>query len=343
MACPGLLPALAALTWFLGVAVSQTTLDPALTDSTLFEDMTEVTSPPVTIVSMTPSCSAFNLSLCELCAPGSHYDNKTLLCSCCADPGQCVFPGACLPCDRGFFQPQAGQLQCLPCSQGFYTNFTGSPSCHSCLPGSFNNGTGRDRCTSCSAGFFSHQGATSCTPCTLGTFCNFTGCSECQTCPAGQETLQTAAKDCLPCRPGMHKAAHQTLCQICSSGFFQIHWGQESCNVCPEDHYCPSPDVNPIKCPSDAFCPAGSLAPSYCMETFFHKVDDTCELAPVTIALLVIGGGVGLLFIVVLVVRRRRETDGELTVARAPLLGKERPQGRYYGLPCDAEPVYAGW
>lgn len=52
-----------------------------------------------------------------------------------------------------------------------------------------------------------------------------------------------------------------------------------------------SPDVNPIQCPSDAFCPAGSLAPSYCMETFFRKAGETCEFAPVTIALLVIGGG----------------------------------------------------
>lgn len=52
-----------------------------------------------------------------------------------------------------------------------------------------------------------------------------------------------------------------------------------------------SPDVNPILCPNDAFCPSGSLAPSYCMETFFRKAGDTCEFAPVTIALLVIGGG----------------------------------------------------
>ena len=52
---------------------------------------------------------------------------------------------------------------------------------------------------------------------------------------------------------------------------------------------------------------------------------------------------VALLFIILMVLRRRRETDGELTLARAPLLRKERPQGRYYGMPCDAEPVYAGW
>ncbi|CAN9502123.1 unnamed protein product [Ophioblennius macclurei] len=345
MACPGLLPAVAALICFLGVVVGQTTLAPAVTDTTLSDNATtSVTPTPATIVSTTPSCSAFNVSTCEPCAPGSQYDNNTLLCSCCSDPGLCVFPGACLPCGTGFYQPLAGQLQCLPCNRGFYTNFTGSPLCRSCFPGTFNNDTGRDSCTSCSAGFFSsHQSATSCTPCALGTFCNSSGCSQCQTCPVGREALQTAAKDCTPCRPGMHKAAHQAMCQICGSGFFQIRWGQESCDLCPENHYCPSPDVNPIKCPSDAFCPEGSLAPGYCMETFFRKSGDTCELAPVTIALLVVGGGVALLFIVVLVVRRRRDADGELTIARAPLLGKERPQGRYYGLPCDAEPVYAGW
>lgn len=52
---------------------------------------------------------------------------------------------------------------------------------------------------------------------------------------------------------------------------------------------------------------------------------------------------VALLFTILMVLRRRRDNDGELTIARTPLLRKERPQGRYYGLPCDSEPVYAGW
>lgn len=79
------------------------------------------------------------------------------------------------------------------------------------------------------------------------------------------------------------------------------------------------------------------------METFFRKAGENCELAPVTIALLVISGGVAILFIILIVLRRRKDTDGELAQARAPLLGKDRPQGRYYGVSCDAEPVYAGW
>lgn len=65
-----------------------------------------------------------------------------------------------------------------------------------------------------------------------------------------------------------------------------------SCNTCASVYMLhQSPDVNPIECPTDAFCPEGSTAPGYCMETFFRKVGETCELAPVTIALLVIGGG----------------------------------------------------
>lgn len=332
MECWGLLPAIAAC--LLGIVVSQTTLAPAVTD----------TATPMILSTTSPGCSALNTSTCEPCVPGSYYDNDTLLCSCCPNPGLCLFPGACLACSRGFFQPLSGQQQCLPCNQGFYADVTGSPLCKSCPPGSFSNITGADTCTSCSPGSFSsQQNSTSCRPCPQGTFCNSTSCAQCPTCPVGTESLQVAAKECTPCRPGMHKAAHQNMCQICSSGYFQIHWGQEKCAVCPENHYCPSPDVSPIECPNDAFCPQGSTAPGYCMETFFRKSGETCELAPVTIALLVIGGGVAVLFAILLGLRRKRDTDRELSMVRAPLLRKERPQGRYYGIPCDAEPVYAGW
>ncbi|XP_051941415.1 signal peptide, CUB and EGF-like domain-containing protein 1 [Hippocampus zosterae] len=329
---------------FIGMVMSQTTPAPAVLTAIPVENATLLTPTSAPVSSTTPSCSAFNISNCEPCAPGSQYDNGTLLCACCSELGSCLFPGACLPCTVGFYQPLAGQQQCLPCGRGFYANFTGSPLCQPCPSGSFNNNTGEDSCASCSPGFFSSlHSSTSCAPCSRGSFCNSSGCSQCQTCPGGSEALQSAAKDCTPCRPGMYKAPHHTMCQICSSGSFQINWGQESCDICPENHYCPSPDVNPIHCPSDAFCPEGSSAPGYCMETFFRKAGDTCELAPVTIALLVIVGGVALLFIIVMAIRKMRDTDGELSVSRAPLLRKERPQGRYYGIPCDAEPVYAGW
>ncbi|XP_026085342.1 laminin subunit alpha-5-like isoform X2 [Carassius auratus] len=246
----------------LGVVMSQTTLSPAVTITTVSVNMTTAA----------PSCSGLNTSTCAACAPGSYYDNETLLCSCCPEAGLCVLPGACLLCVQGFYQPLAGQQGCVPCSSGFYSNVTGSPVCQPCPSGSFSNNTGSASCAACAPGFYtSLQNSTSCNPCPQGTYCNSSSCAQCRVCPAGSEALRTASKECTPCRPGMHKLAHQTMCQICSSGFYQIHWGQENCDLCPENHYCPSPDVNPILCPTDAFCPEGSTAPGYCMETFFRK------------------------------------------------------------------------
>ncbi|KAG7277317.1 hypothetical protein CRUP_005851 [Coryphaenoides rupestris] len=227
MACWGISATIVAAC-LLGMAVSQTTTPaPAVVSTTSSgEIVTGVTTTPLTLGSTTPpGCSLLNTSTCQICVPGSNYDNETQMCSCCPVPGFCLFPGACLLCARGFYQPLAGQQQCLPCGQGFYSN----------------------------------------------------------------------------------------------------------------------PDVSPILCPSDAFCQAGSTSPGYCMETFFRKSGETCELAPVTIAMLVIGLGVALLFVILIILRRRRDTDKELSAARTPLLCKEHPQGRYYGIPCDAEPVYAGW
>eukprot|EP00064_Thunnus_orientalis_P015562 superscaffoldBa00002904_g15616 len=336
------------------MVVSQTTLTPAVVNTTLIENVTGLTVTPVILSSTTPGCFAFNTSTCEPCAPGSQYDNNTLLCVCCPDPGLCLFPGACLPCNKGFYQSMAGQQQCLPCDRGFYTNSpvyflyiyhycTVSLEVHYVTPALLDPSviTLVEKVAQ-----VVHQSKTS-----VFFSDSSSGCTQCQTCPGGTEALKAAAKTCSPCRPGMHKAPHETLCQICGSGYFQIHWGQESCDVCPENHYCPvstEPSGHYVTrdCENEPVRVgkiAGSLAPSYCMETFFRKSGDTCELAPVTIALLVIGGGVALLFIILMVLRQRRDADGELTMARAPLLRKERPQGRYYGIPCDAEPVYAGW
>ncbi|KAJ8271638.1 hypothetical protein COCON_G00104970 [Conger conger] len=331
--------------WFIGVVVGQTTLIPAVTNSTTDENVTMTTpmTTPIPLTTTPAPCSAFNISTCEVCSPGSYYDNETLQCSCCPQSGLCL-PEACLPCERGFYQPLSGQLHCQPCRQGSYSNVTGSSVCQSCPAGSYTNSTGSETCKNCSPGFYSSgPNATSCDPCPQGTFCNSSRCPLCHLCPIGTESLQSASKDCTPCRPGMHKAARQTMCQICTSGFYQLRWGQEACNVCPENHYCPSPDVSPIQCPNDAFCPEGSIAPGYCMETFFRKAGESCELAPVTIALLVIAGGMVLLLMVLLVLRRRRETDGELSLSRAPLLHKDRHPSRYYTMPGDTEPVYAGW
>lgn len=46
------------------------------------------------------------------------------MCSCCSASGQCLFPGACLPCNKGFYQPLSGQQQCWPCNRGYFAKYT---------------------------------------------------------------------------------------------------------------------------------------------------------------------------------------------------------------------------
>ncbi|KAJ3612898.1 hypothetical protein NHX12_019155, partial [Muraenolepis orangiensis] len=105
------------------MVVSQTTLSPAVASTTASSEIvTDLTATPTGLSTTPPGCLAVNTSTCQLCVPGSYYDNVTLMCSCCPDPGFCLFPGACLSCARGFFQPLPGQQQCLPCGQGFYSN-----------------------------------------------------------------------------------------------------------------------------------------------------------------------------------------------------------------------------
>nr|XP_046223648.1 uncharacterized protein LOC124046936 [Oncorhynchus gorbuscha] len=317
-------------------AVMNTTFIENVTANTRVSETTTVSesvtlTTPMILSTTSPGCSALNTSTCETCVPGSYSDNdkvKASLAQCKMKVGSFslwldnsdVSPAARV------FTPILPAALCVSPAPQAPTATTQAPTpAEAVLQVSIHHNKMPHRAVHVNRNVL-----------------QLPSCALCQICPAGTESLQPAAKECTPCRPGMHKAPRQSMCQICSSGFFQIRWGQETCNLCPENHYCPSPDVNPILCPGDAFCPEGSTAPGYCMETFFRKAGEECELAPVTIALLVIGGG-ALLFVILLVLRRRRDTDGELSLVRQPLLRKERPQGRYYGIPCDAEPVYAGW
>ncbi|KAM4809654.1 uncharacterized protein WCC33_016765 isoform 2-T2 [Rhinophrynus dorsalis] len=141
------------------------------------------------------------------------------------------------------------------------------------------------------------------------------------------------------------KGTGDRACRFCRNGDYQVKWGGASCDKCPEDHYCPSPDINPIECPDDAFCPEGSTQPSYCMETFLHKAGDSCKLAPFTIVLLVIF--VACLLVILLFVIRKQKRSSERNVRRvgskSPLLEAQRSPGSVYGVSYDGAPVYAGW
>ncbi|KPP71422.1 laminin subunit alpha-2-like [Scleropages formosus] len=309
------------------LALSQSTLSPATSPSpTADENVSASTAFELSTTSS--SCSALNTSACAACAPGTRADNA---------PPVTTFSLLLSHINR---LPYVQTLIIPPVHTALWGAVSAwpvlrAPTATAAAPSRApavrqpSETAGDRRHLMCTVTIFSppvsHHSASNCT--------------SCQVCSPGSESLQVAAKECTPCRPGMYRTAVQNLCQICSSGFFQVRWGQESCDICPENHYCPSPDVNPVLCPDDAFCPEGSTSPGYCMETFLRKVGHRCELAPVTIALLVIAGGAAFLFVVVLLLRRRRDVDRELSPSRTPLLRKERLPAQFYG----AEPVYAGW
>lgn len=57
------------------MVMSQTTPTPAALTAVPVENATVLTPTSAPVSSTTPSCSAFNISNCEPCAPGSQYDN----------------------------------------------------------------------------------------------------------------------------------------------------------------------------------------------------------------------------------------------------------------------------
>ncbi|XP_073505183.1 uncharacterized protein [Phyllobates terribilis] len=290
------------------------------------------------------NCTTVNTTACGACAPGAHSDNDTESCFCCVS-GFCVNSSDCTPCSFGFYQPRGGEVSCLPCPTGLYTNTTGSVICQSCQPGYFTNETASVSCMPCEKGnFASAQNASRCEPCPEDTSCNMSSCTHCTMCPEGQESLEVGSIECSLCHPGMYKGHGDNRCKYCPDGEYQVNSGGERCEVCPKDHYCPSPDINPISCPEDAFCPSGSTEPSYCMETFLRKDGESCRLAPLTIAILVVCIVVILLCVMYIIRKQMSESRRVMGFSpNSPLLHPKRSSSSLYGITYDAEPVYAGW
>lgn len=96
-------------------------VSPALQDPCTTTVSPALPSPPSCIVGWRAAmcCWAGNAKV-----DGLSFSADTLMCSCCSVPGQCLFPGACLPCAKGFYQPLSGQQQCWPCNRGYYAKYT---------------------------------------------------------------------------------------------------------------------------------------------------------------------------------------------------------------------------
>ncbi|KAJ7397360.1 Negative elongation factor A [Pitangus sulphuratus] len=137
------------------------------------------------------------------------------------------------------------------------------------------------------------------------------------------------------------KGPNDSRCKVCRTGEYQLQRGKESCDLCPENHYCPSPDVNPVRCPPDAFCPRGSTEPTYCMELFLYKAGDSCQLTPVMVVILATFSAGGILVIFLIILRRRKDS-GKKSL-KSLLLPRGSAQHTTYGGTEHTEPVYAGW
>ncbi|NWU79585.1 SCUB2 protein, partial [Onychorhynchus coronatus] len=301
-----------------------------------------VPSAAPSLTTLQPSnCSRVNVTACSHCPPGTFPNEGTLSCSCCAG-GSCTDPSTCSSCSPGHYQPQSGQPSCLPCPQGSYTSFPRSTVCLPCPPGHFADESGAAACRACEQGYFSSkQNSAFCLPCLPGSFCNTTSCTACLPCPGGQEAPREASEDCVPCQPGTFKGANDSRCKVCRTGEYQLQRGKESCDLCPENHYCPSPDVNPVKCPPDAFCPRGSTEPTYCMELFLYKAGDSCQLTPVMVVLLATFSAGGILVIFLIILRRRQDSGNKSW--KSLLLPRGSGRHTTYGGTEHTEPVYAGW
>ncbi|XP_067423828.1 uncharacterized protein [Emydura macquarii macquarii] len=227
----------------------------------------------------------------------------------------------CTACSPGTF-PSNETLSCFCCSEGFCADPT---DCISCPVGHYQPLAGQLSCLLCPQGYYTNlMKSAACLPCQPGYYSNESGISACRA-----------------CEKGTFKGSSDSKCEVCHIGEYQLQRGKESCDKCPENHYCPSPDVNPILCPPNAFCPAGSTQPQYCMETFLYKAGNSCELAPLTIVLLAISSAGGVLVVSLIILKQKQEKVRK--TLKSPLLSKGARPHTTYGVTGHTEPVYAGW
>ncbi len=99
----------------------------------------------------------------------------------------------CLPCLKGTYTREAGQLQCLACAAGTFNNRDKSTTCTPCAESSYQAYTGQTSCLACVAGKFSNVvQSVKCTECFTGRYSSANGTVTC----AG---THTATRVCVMC------------------------------------------------------------------------------------------------------------------------------------------------
>ncbi|XP_055681349.1 sushi, von Willebrand factor type A, EGF and pentraxin domain-containing protein 1 isoform X2 [Lutzomyia longipalpis] len=192
-------------------------------------DLTSEYACPVGQVVMVPDCVP--------CAVGTFYDttNKT-----------------CVPCPRGHYQSETGQLQCSKCP-----NIAGRPGV-TVGPGARSAADCKERCP---AGKFLDPDTGLCRPCGYGFFQPREGSFSCELCGLGQTTRSaesTSREECRDeCASGMQLGA-DGKCEPCPRGTYRTQGVQPACHTCPLGRTTPKVGASSVEECSLPVCTPGT-------------------------------------------------------------------------------------
>ncbi|GAB0094394.1 sushi, von Willebrand factor type A, EGF and pentraxin domain-containing protein 1 [Sergentomyia squamirostris] len=184
---------------------------------------------PVGQVVMVPDCVP--------CAVGTFYEtsNKT-----------------CVPCPRGHYQSETGQMQCSKCP-----NIAGRPGV-TVGPGARSAGDCKERCP---AGKFLDPETGLCRPCGYGFFQPREGSFSCELCGLGQTTRSaesTSRDECRDeCASGMQLGA-DGKCEPCPRGTYRTQGVQPACHTCPLGRTTPKVGASSVEECSLPVCTPGT-------------------------------------------------------------------------------------
>eukprot|EP00736_Rhodelphis_marinus_P013978 Rmarinus@m.19985 len=153
----------------------------------------------------------------------------------------------CIPCEAGFYAPEAGMKECLPCESGTYSS-AGMPVCFTCSPGYY-SGAAAEECSKCPAGSYSDtEAATECQLCPLGYYINKEGQDHCNLCPPAYYADHEGAEECTACPPhtnNVNSVVYDTYEVV-------THATIDECF--PEKGWYGPPGETPSRCPKGGSC-----------------------------------------------------------------------------------------
>ena len=192
---------------------------------------------------------------------------------------------ACQPCDKGFYQPEAGSLLCFACPPNTFLNRTGASLASSCVYCDDNrqtigsNATSSDQCV-CRMGFAGPL----CAACPGGSYAEETGRSKCTLCPAGTYDPSTSVVHDSSIRcveaPANGVSPEGATDFACLAGYKKADNGLLMCEQCPPGSFSQQGDAGCTACVfGTTTTVATAQANCSCFPGYF-KNKTVCELCP---------------------------------------------------------------